>query len=131
MNETADYLETLQVWLKSTDPFRRQECRHYIFQQVFTSCDLENEIKVTKIYSALELFPMTYLCKFGNIPVTGSRDIVGTRSGKPTESALKPICPPSPLVRRDKIITPSLPYSIFFVYSFLLKKHIKLHCSWC
>ena len=40
---------------------------------------------------------------FGRIPSTGSRDIVGTRichadTDTDADSALKPICPPSPLL---------------------------------
>ena len=38
------------------------------------------------------------------VPPTSSRDIMGARSGTPmlTASALKPICPPSPLVGQLK-----------------------------
>ena len=42
-------------------------------------CDLENEVKVTKTQIALKLVPMIYPGKFGGIPSTGSRDILGTR----------------------------------------------------
>ena len=41
--------------------------------------DLENEIKVTKNISALKLLTMIYLCKFGENPSTGSKDIPFTR----------------------------------------------------
>ena len=63
-------------------------------------CDLENEVKVTKIESALKLVSMIYPCKFGEIPPIGSKDIMGTRSGMltPTGSHLKLICPLSPPV---------------------------------
>ena len=71
------------------------------FSTFFTYCHLENKIKVTKILSAIIYI---YPCKFYEIPLTGSRGIVGTRSGTPTRtptsmgSALKPICPPSALM---------------------------------
>ena len=45
----------------------------YLFK---SSSDLENEIKVTKIYSALKLVLVVYLCKFGEIPSINSRDIL-------------------------------------------------------
>ena len=50
--------------------------------------------------SALKLVPIIHPCKFGEIPLTGSRDIVRIRSGMPwpTGSALKPICSSSALV---------------------------------
>ena len=64
------------------------------------SCDLENEVKVTKILSALKLVPMIYPCKFGEISPVGSRDNSHSwvqKSGMLTESALKPVCVyPSP-----------------------------------
>ena len=41
--------------------------------------DTENEVKVTKIYSALKLVTMIYLYKFGENPSTGSKDIPLTR----------------------------------------------------
>ena len=44
-----------------------------------SSCDLENEAKVTKTQSALKLVPMIYPGEFGGIPSTGSRDIVDIR----------------------------------------------------
>ena len=44
-----------------------------------SSCDLENEVKITKTQSLLKLVPMIYPGKYGGIPSTGSRYIVGTR----------------------------------------------------
>ena len=35
-------------------------------------CDLEDEVKVTKIYSTLHALPTLYLCKFGQNQFTGS-----------------------------------------------------------
>ena len=37
-------------------------------------CDLENEVKVTKILSTLPLLPTVHLCEFGQNPSTGSED---------------------------------------------------------
>ena len=79
-----------------------------------SSCDLENEVKVTKTLSALKLVPMIYPGKYGGIPSTGSRDIMGTRichadADTDTDSDTKWICngirtetnmSPSPLVGR-------------------------------
>ena len=46
-----------------------------------SSRDLENKVKVTKseILITFKLVPMKYPGKYGGIPSTGSRDIVGTR----------------------------------------------------
>ena len=44
-----------------------------------SSCDLENEVKVTKTLSALKLVPMIHPGENGGIPSTGSRDFVVTR----------------------------------------------------
>ena len=43
-----------------------------------SSCDLENEVKVTKIQSALKIVIMVHLCEFEENPSTGSRDILHT-----------------------------------------------------
>ena len=37
-------------------------------------CDLENNVKVTKISSTLSILPTMYLCKFGQMPSTSSED---------------------------------------------------------
>ena len=68
-----------------------------------SSYDLENEVKFIKTLSALKLVPMRHPGKFGGIPSTGSRDIMGTRirhadaemtwTPTTTGSALKPIFP--------------------------------------
>ena len=44
-----------------------------------SSCDLETEVKVTNTLSALMLFPVIHPDNFSGIPLTGSRNIVGTR----------------------------------------------------
>ena len=41
--------------------------------------DLENEVKVAKIQTALKLIAMIYLCKLGENPPNGSKDIPFTR----------------------------------------------------
>ena len=43
------------------------------------SCDLENELKFTKIESALKLALVVHLCKFEENPFIVSRDILDTR----------------------------------------------------
>ena len=53
--------------------------RGYKYLLCKSSCDLENKVKVTKTLSALKLVPIIYTGKYGGIPSTGSRDIVGTR----------------------------------------------------
>ena len=68
----------MQVWWNSIHWFRRYSGYKKLSSK--SSSDLENEVKVTKIFSALKLVPMMYPCKFGEIPSIGSRDIVGTRN---------------------------------------------------
>ena len=46
------------------------------FHLFMSSCDLENEVMVTQISSALKLVLMVQLCKFEENPSTGSRDIL-------------------------------------------------------
>ena len=41
------------------------------FQLFKFSCDLENEVKVTKIYTAQEPVLVVHLCKFGENPFIG------------------------------------------------------------
>ena len=54
---------------------------HPLVQKIFylQDCDFENEVKVTKVYSALKLVTMIYVCKFEENPSTGSKDIRITR----------------------------------------------------
>ena len=54
---------------------------HPLVQKIFhlQEYDIENEIKVTKIKSALKPVSLIYLCKFGENPSTGSKDIPLTR----------------------------------------------------
>ena len=44
-----------------------------------SSCDLKNEVKVTKVYLAFKLVLVVYTCKFGENPSTVLRDILHTR----------------------------------------------------
>ena len=44
-----------------------------------SSCDLENEVEVTKIKSAHKLVLVVHLCKFKENPSIDSRDILHTR----------------------------------------------------
>ena len=63
----------MKAWRKSIHWFKRY--RGYKNLSSKSSCDLENEVKVNKILSALKLVIMMYLCKFEENPSTGSKDI--------------------------------------------------------
>ena len=54
---------------------------HSLVQKIFhlQDYDLENEVKVNKILSALEFVTIIYLCKFDENQSTGSKDISLTR----------------------------------------------------
>ena len=69
----------MPVWRKSSQRLKRYFSIDEIFTHVKSSCDLENKIKVTKIYSTFKLVSMIYSCKFGEISFVCSRDMVGTR----------------------------------------------------
>ena len=49
------------------------------FHLFMSSCDLENEVKVTKILSAHDIVPVLHVCKFEENPSTCSRNILHTR----------------------------------------------------
>ena len=65
-------LETLKTgFLRTRLIFssRDSKRKHYFGKKHW--CDLENEVKVTKIYSTLFPLPIMKLCKFGENPPTG------------------------------------------------------------
>ena len=58
--------------LKKIDPLV-----HKIFH--FQEYDLENEVKVTKIYTAFKYVTVIFLCQFEENPSSGPKDIHLTR----------------------------------------------------
>ena len=71
----------------------RQRFKRYInFSEIFTSkssSDVENMVKVTKLYSTLKLVSTIYPRNFGEILTINSRDIVHARNCHANADAVK------------------------------------------
>ena len=58
----------------------------WIFREFFYCCDLENKVKVTKIWPVLCYVPIIHPWKFVKNPTTGSQNIMQTRKSKDADA---------------------------------------------